>query len=361
VTAGVALVACLAPAQESVPAGLRASCSPGWKYCGQHPRIRDAVAQAGLPGGDLYFCESDQSLTQVESCPAGCEIHDPVDDACAPSEPAATECASGYWYCGSHPRAVAAGVPSAGDLYFCTDGRFAREGGAIVPSRACSRGCALDPANGDDACLEADSALARIPDVPLYAQTDPRWSGAHYAVSECGGSGTIGFCGCTMTALTMAAAWTTGDASVTPACVNHHYGWAVGALGAVVHLGDRVGHPLTWMDESSGYHLLSVDSDPAVVGETEARLLEEVKASIVAGSPVILGLRIDYFGGGWSRHTVVAVGVAADGDILLNDPSTGTVTRLGAYRRGVKGPFRGYDRADAVPRPASPPGPVPCE
>ena len=284
---------------------------------------------------------------------------DGSDDADVAAMSVETQCNPGWTYCGEHVKVRAArgaaGLPTT-DLYACNADR------TVTRVETCAAGCEVRSTAENDACRPGESTVqaggaARIEGVPQFAQGDPRWGAAPYL----GGTAcTMATCGCTLTALTMSANWAASDPSITPACINRSYGYALQIVRESVPLGDALGIPLTRIDESTGYHLLPVDPDPRNAGDPERRLLEAIRQSIRGGSPVILGMKIDYFGGGWSRHSTVAVAVDADGDLLLNDPATGGVTWFSVYRSGEKGPFRGYDRADAVRRPSSLPGYDPC-
>jgi hypothetical protein len=66
--------------------------------------------------------------------------------------------------------------------------------------------------------------------------------------------------------------------------------------------------------------------------------------------PGILGMALNGASGhienGWTRHTVVAVGVTASGDVILNDPATGGRTLLSSDL--ARPQFTGFDRAVSV-------------
>lgn len=175
--------------------------------------------------------------------------------------------------------------------------------------------------------------------VPQYGQMDPRWANQKYIF----GGGTVGSVGCTLTSIAMAARYATGDAKWTPSYLNAgHYGEALNALNQE-NLGKKIGHPLPSLyDQGSGF--ISRGS------ADQTKLLNAVRDSLKAGHPVVLGMGLNGANGhienGWTRHTVVATGVAENGDIILNDPATGGHTMLSSYMNRPQ--FTGFDRATAI-------------
>jgi peptidoglycan hydrolase-like protein with peptidoglycan-binding domain len=179
----------------------------------------------------------------------------------------------------------------------------------------------------------------RTLDVPQYGQKDPRWAGQRYLF----GGGTVGQIGCTLTSIAMAAQYATKDSKWTPGYLNAgHYGEALNTLKQE-NLGKKMGHPLPSLyDQGSGFIRRGSGA--------QEQLLGAVRDSLRSGHPVVLGMGLNGANGhienGWTRHTVVAVGVASDGDILLNDPATGGQTRLSSYMNRPQ--FTGFDRATAI-------------
>jgi hypothetical protein len=142
----------------------------------------------------------------------------------------------------------------------------------------------------------------------------------------------------------MAAAWASGEAKFTPKYVNSSGGACSEALAATAkarHLGDEIGHPVRWLNEQGpAFSIIRKGTD------TETRLLSKIWERVQRGEVVTLGLEVKQ--GQWFRHSVLAVGVTEDGDILLNDPASGAQSRLSHYR--AMPTFSGYDMADAIRR-----------
>jgi hypothetical protein len=175
-------------------------------------------------------------------------------------------------------------------------------------------------------------------EAPFFAQTDPRWSWMPYVFQP---STTLGTVGCTLTTLTMAAGWASGNPKFTPAYVNtsgSNYGEAL-AQFSERHLGDEIGHPVMWLNEQGpGFDIIRPGT-----ADFE-NLLEAVRASIRRGEPVALGFKIDL--GQWGRHSTLATGVREDGMIMLNDAATGRLRPLSDFLSHPG--FEGFDLADAI-------------
>lgn len=174
--------------------------------------------------------------------------------------------------------------------------------------------------------------------VPQYGQLDPRWADIPYF----SGGGTIGDLGCTITAVAMVARFETGDPMFDPPYINAHWPSALSAF-KTQSLGPQVGvNMMVVQGDGNGSDIVQ-DQTP-----TANELLDDIRAAIRAGNPVILGMRgqFAYMGHDWFRHTVVTVGVSTDETIILNDPATGGQDSLSSYQ--TQPGFIGFDMADVV-------------
>jgi hypothetical protein len=189
--------------------------------------------------------------------------------------------------------------------------------------------------------LDAAGAPANI-NVVQWGQQDSRWANDRYCFQQ---STTVGRVGCTLTAVAMATAWSTGNTNAwTPKIVNN--GKYITALRSLKlrQLGAAIGTPTpSMLDQGSGFIRKSTTAS--------TRLLELIRSEIRAGKPVFIGMGLTGGNGrgienGWTRHTVLATGVSASDDILLNDPATGRRGSLQSYMNRPQ--FTGFDRAASI-------------
>ena len=158
--------------------------------------------------------------------------------------------------------------------------------------------------------IARQNTATTINGVPSYAQNDPRWAKEPYGLNPQLGS--FGENGCTVTAAAIVAQWASGR-TFTPSMANND--WA-GTLRQFKY------------EDLSGRGVTFGNAFPAVDRNSPAAqdLLEKIRNSVRSGHPVVLGIS-----GGvvtpdsktWGRHTVVVVGVAKNGELLVNDPATG--------------------------------------
>lgn len=162
--------------------------------------------------------------------------------------------------------------------------------------------------------VQPSGGAAQVFGLSMHSQRSAAWANERYRYDSILGvarsSGTFGDIGCSVTSLTNILNWSMngrGDDRITPSDSNNHrnnYAAAMRQTG--------------WRDLSGrGTDLLDTFT-PIERSSTAGRALEEeLRRSIRAGRPVLVGVRRE--DGSW-RHSMVAAGVDARGRVLVVDP-----------------------------------------
>jgi len=191
----------------------------------------------------------------------------------------------------------------------------------------------------DERLDAVSSAAVDVGWTPLYRQDDPAWAHDPYVFDA---DWWLGYVGCTVTAMSTAAAWVTGQwwsPSWTNASTANYFTTLHTLTPFIRHLGAG----LRFLDETQ------TSARGIAAGSTEHRaLVVELLAALRRGNPVVVGMTFSRPIGavGWTRHTVLATGIDADGWIVIDDPATGTLHALRDYSTMPE--FSGYDLADEI-------------
>jgi hypothetical protein len=198
-----------------------------------------------------------------------------------------------------------------------------------------------EPYEEDTSTSESSITAVDVGWAPLYKQDDPRWKEDPYVFNS---EWWLGYVGCTLTAMSMGAAWVEYT-EWSPKWTNaspENFAYTLATVDQYIR---HLGKGLRWLNER---HPASETTLIAKDTPEHKALVQEILAALRRGNPVIVGVTYSTPVGpaGWTRHTMLATGIDDDEWILVNDPATGTRHRLVDYTSMWQ--FGGYDLAEEI-------------
>ena len=166
--------------------------------------------------------------------------------------------------------------------------------------------------------LAADGSIAN--QVSIYTQTNPAWNKAPYPYGRPGN--TVGRIGCTVTticnALNSVALRQGLPTRVTPLDVTNRTAnfQALMRQTQTTDLLNTTGKPVPLGDTGAQRAKIKFDEQGKIIDTAQSKpTLDLIRAALRSGNPVLIGID-----GHPRRHTVLAYGIDAKGNILVVDP-----------------------------------------